>query len=58
MELSIYRGELARDWFHFSVFICNYVGISIRICGYGFTMSYQIHDPKKNFSKPTEGSQE
>lgn len=51
MDLHIYKGEIKRDFFHLSFFACNYIGFSFRICGFGFTLSYQIIDPKKDRQK-------
>lgn len=43
----IYKGELERDYFHVNIFINNYIGVSMRIMGYGFTAAIQIRKPGK-----------
>ena len=44
-ELKLYTGNLKRDRFHISFFICNYIGFSFRIFGWGGTFQWQIQKP-------------
>jgi len=32
------------DWFQFHVYVCNFIGITIAVVGYGFDVGFMVHD--------------
>ena len=33
------------DYFQFQIFACNFIGLTVRVMGYGFELKIRIHDP-------------
>lgn len=46
LHLIVYKGELKRDYFFANIFVCNCLGMSFRIMGYGFTLGFWIRRPE------------
>lgn len=46
---KLFKGSRLNDYLQLQLYINNYIGVCIRILGYGFDLNVQIHDPAREF---------